>query len=284
MRRLIINADDFGLTAGVNRGIVEAHQRGTVSSTTLMANAQAFSDAIGLAQSTPTLAVGCHVVLVDGRPVNDPSQVPSLMEGEHFPSGFGAIAKRAFRGKLDSHQVQSEITAQIRRIQTAGIRVSHLDTHKHTHILPQALKPLLGAARDCGVRAVRNPFEQLTVRQLMEHPRAAARWFAFKALSGFAGKFRDAVAGAGLLTTDGTVGILATGSLDQAWFELLVRNLPSGTWELVCHPGYEDRDLRNVQTRLTHSRTVELEVLGSPAAREFLANSGIELISYRDVA
>jgi hopanoid biosynthesis associated protein HpnK len=283
VRRLIINADDFGLTAGVNRGILEAHQHGAVSSTTLMANAEAFSGAVSLAQKTPTLAVGCHVVLVDGKPVSDPREVPSLMEGEHFPSGFGAIAKRAFAGKLDSREVQSEIAAQIRRIRATGINVSHLDSHKHTHILPQVLKPLLAAARDCGVRAVRNPFEGLTIQQLMEHPGTAGRWLAFKTLGGFAGKFRDAVRRSELVTADGTVGMLATGSLDETWFQQLARNLPQGTWELVCHPGYDDTDLRNVKTRLTRSRAVELEALGKPSAREFLGNCGIELISYRDL-
>jgi predicted glycoside hydrolase/deacetylase ChbG (UPF0249 family) len=133
------------------------------------------------------------------------------------------------------------------------------------------------------VRAVRNPFEGLTIQQLMEHPGTAGRWLAFKTLGGFAGKFRDAVRRSELVTADGTVGMLATGSLDETWFQQLARNLPQGTWELVCHPGYDDTDLRNVKTRLTRSRAVELEALGKPSAREFLGNCGIELISYRDL-
>ena len=136
MRRLIVNADDFGLTCGVNRAIVEAHERGIVTSATLMANGNALSHAIQLAPSVPRLSVGCHVVLVDGSPVSCATQVSSLMTGEapRFRTAIADFALHCMRGKLVESEVEAEATAQIRKLQAAGIAISHLDTHKHTHL------------------------------------------------------------------------------------------------------------------------------------------------------
>ena len=163
MRRLIVNADDFGLTVGVNRAIVETNTDGVVSSATLMANGGAFDDAVTAARSAPSLSVGCHVVLVDGTPVSPPAILDTLVairsaEPEKFYSSLSAFAARATLGGFDRDQLVTEITAQIRKIQSSGIQVTHLDTHKHAHVFPEILVALLRAARICGVRAIRNPF------------------------------------------------------------------------------------------------------------------------------
>lgn len=288
MRRLIINADDFGLTSGVNRAIVEAHGHGVVTSATLMANAPAFSEAVELAQASPRLGVGCHVVLVDGAPVLNPSQVSSLVQGRsqdgaRFGEGLGTFILRAFCRRLQAGQIEAEVTAQIRKIQAAGLSVSHLDTHKHTHMLPQVLGPLLCAAESCGVKALRNPFEVIQVTPLATRPVLWKRWLEVGALRSLAGKFRRTVAEAGMLTPNGTLGIVATGALDSRLFQAIVEKLPEGTWEFVCHPGYNDAQLQGIHTRLKESRTRELQLLTSPATRELLAGGGIELISYRDL-
>jgi len=284
--RLIINADDFGLTAGVNRAIVEAHRRGSVTSTTLMGGGAAFDEAAQLAVAEPRLSVGCHVTLVDGTPLLGAKRVPSLTrrpDSSDFPSGFAALASLAVRGRLDSSEMEAEITAQIRRIQAHGIVVSHVDSHKHTHLLPQVLKPLLSACAACGVRAIRNPNEPVSLGQLRRHPAAWRRWLAFAVLSRGARRFRAAVSRAGLQTPDGSIGMMATGSLDASWFQFLIENLPEGTWELVCHPGYNDAALQQVKTRLRESRELELQVLASDEARAALDRRGVELISYREL-
>ena len=165
MRRLIINADDFGLTTGINRGIIEAHQHGIITSTTLMANAPAFGAAVAKAAALPSLAVGCHVVLLDGKPLLPVSEITSLVagasNGSNFPNGLAGFAARALAGRINPEQVEAEATAQIRKIQAAGISVSHFDSHKHTHMFPAILRPLLKAARACGISALRNPFPPL---------------------------------------------------------------------------------------------------------------------------
>ena len=149
------------------------------------------------------------------------------------------------------------------------------------------MRPLLRAASDCGVRAIRNPFgPRLPLRssQLLTRPNLWTRHVEVRILGAFAGKFRDAVDHEGFATPDGTLGIVVTGALDETLFCAIANSIPEGTWEFVCHPGYNDADLRTARTRLRESRETELRVLTLPAAREVLAQQGIELISYRDLA
>jgi len=287
VRRLIVNADDFGYTSGVNRAILEAHSRGVVTSSTLMANGAAFAEAAQLAQTAPKLSIGCHVVLTDGEPVLGAEQLPSLTTAAHFRDGMVAFAARAMAGRMDADEIAAEAAAQIRKIQSAGIAVSHIDTHKHTHLFPKILRPLLRAAKACGVRAVRNPFgPRLPLRSshLLARPGLWARYVEVRILGGFAGNFREAVDREGFTTPDGTLGIVVTGALDATLFYAIARSIPEGTWEFVCHPGYNDADLQSGKTRLRASRETELRVLTLPAAREVLAQQGIELISYREPA
>jgi len=286
VRRLIVNADDFGFTAGVNRAIVEAHTHGIVTSSTLMANGRAFPEAVQLATTIPSLSVGCHVVLIDGEPVLEAPQLPSLTTATHFRDGLKSFAARAIAGRINSDQIAAEATAQIRKIQSAGIAVSHIDTHKHTHLFPKILRPLLRAAAACGVRALRNPFgPRLPLRssQLLSRPSLWTRFAEVRVLRTFAGKFREAVDREGFRAPDGTLGIEVTGVLDESLFHAIARSLPEGAWEFVCHPGYNDADLQAARTRLRASRETELRVLTLPTARELLAREGIELISYRDL-
>ncbi|MGA8152188.1 MAG: ChbG/HpnK family deacetylase [Terriglobales bacterium] len=286
MRRLIVNADDFGLTAGVNRGIVEAHSGGIVTSSTLMANASALDDAIRMGASSPHLSLGCHVVLVDGAPVMDPGRVPTLLSGKRngqFEVGIAGFAIRALRGRLDADQMEAEVTAQIRKLQAVGVQVSHLDTHKHTHIFPQVLHPILRAARACGVRAIRNPFGRVAFSQIANRPSLWRRYGQVKMLNAWAAAFARTVADAGMNTPDGSLGIVATGSMDDRMLRLILENLPEGTWELVCHPGHNDDNLARIRTRLRESREVELQLLTSAAARKWLMQGGVQLISYHDL-
>jgi predicted glycoside hydrolase/deacetylase ChbG (UPF0249 family) len=286
MPRLIINADDFGLTAGVNRAISEAHRAGIVTSSTLMANSPAFDQAVVSAKACQKLGVGCHVMLVDAAPLSPADTVRSLLanpKSPHFVSGISAFAHRALRGMLQPDEIFSEALAQMRKIQAAGIRLTHFDSHKHTHIFPQVLRPLLRAAKEAGVPAVRNPFAPLRAvvsAHLLRRPKLWARTSQVGALQAFAARFREEVAAAGLRTTDGTFGVLATGALDDKLFNAIIASIPEGTWEFVCHPGYNDADLSAVATRLRASRESELRILTSPSARDRLKQLEMELINF----
>src|SRR5438045_2000038 len=286
-RRLIINADDFGLTAGVNRAIAEAHSRGIVTSSTLMATGAAFDDAVALARQNPRLSVGCHVLLVDGSPASPAADLPTLVNKNHFQNSLVRFVHAAVRGRLNAKEITAEVAAQIRKLRQAGVKVSHVDSHKHTHMFPAVLRPLLEAARQCGVRAVRNPFaplKPLAWAHLARRPRLWTRYSEVRALRGFAAGFRRSVAEMDMLTTDGSFGVLVTGALDDKLFSSICGCIPEGTWEFVCHPGYNDAALSGVRTRLRASREAELKILTSPEARLILEQHGIELISYRELS
>jgi hopanoid biosynthesis associated protein HpnK len=288
VRRLIINADDLGLTRGVNRGIAACHRRGVVTSSTLMANSAAFGDAVELTRDMPGLGIGCHVVLVDGAPVLPPADIPSLVTpAGSFRNSLAEFVLRALRGRISESEIEREATAQIRKLQQAGLTVTHVDTHKHTHMFPAVLRPLMRAAKACGVRAIRNPFapvRPLAYATLLRRPRLWTRYSEIRVLRRYRAAFERAVQEAGLATTDGTFGILTTGALDPTLFEAILGCMPEGTWEFVCHPGYSDADLENVRTRLRGSRDREREVLTSPEARAALERAGIELMDYARLA
>jgi hopanoid biosynthesis associated protein HpnK len=284
-----VNADDFGFTGGVNRAIFDAHTRGIVTSCTLMANGPAFDDAVQLAKQLPKLSVGCHVVLIDGEPVLDADRLSTIVTNKTKPARFTknlkSFAARALTGRMAAHEIEAETTAQIRKIQSAGVAVSHLDSHKHTHLFPSVLRPVLRAARACGIHAIRNPFgprKPLKSGDLLSRPSLWTRYAEVRVLRTLSGKFQEAVKREGLFAPDGTLGIVVTGTLDEQLFRSIAKIIPEGTWEFVCHPGYNDADLQRADTRLRQSRETELRVLTMPALRQLLSDSGISLISYHD--
>jgi len=286
VRHLIVNADDLGFTRGVNRAILESHQAKVVTSATLMAQGAEFAEAVRLAQSVPSLSLGCHVVLIGGAPLLPAQEVPSLVADQggqgSFRSGWAGFAAAALSGRLMAKEIEAEATAQIRKLQQAGIAVTHVDTHKHVHILPQVLQPLLRAAKACGVRAVRNPFESVQLGMLMQEIRLWPRWLGIGMLNAFAGTFRRMVQDAGMISPEGIFGVVSTGRLDASLFRYTIEHLPPGTWELVCHPGYDDAQLRGMPTHLWGSRQKELRTLTSPEIPALLAKNEIQLVSYRD--
>ncbi|HUV97560.1 MAG TPA: ChbG/HpnK family deacetylase, partial [Acidobacteriaceae bacterium] len=153
MSRLIVNADDFGMTAGVNRSILELHEAGALTSTTLMARATSTEEAIGIARATPELGVGCHIVLVDGNPVLAAEKIPSLVDrrtGCFYPTLWTFLG-RLLTGRIRSHEIQAEAEAQIVLLQANGLALTHVDTHKHVHMFPAVLRPVLSAAAKQGI-------------------------------------------------------------------------------------------------------------------------------------
>jgi predicted glycoside hydrolase/deacetylase ChbG (UPF0249 family) len=266
-RRLIINADDFGLTEGVNRAILELNAADVLPSATLMATGPAFRDAVHAAFQQTSLGVGCHVVLVDGQPALHPAELPTLAPNGRLRSSLTTFMVDLFGGRIASHEIEHEAIAQIRQVQSAGITVTHVDTHKHTHMFPRVLGPLIRAARACNVPAIRNPFEpdwSLRLTQKAPHTRRLQ----VRTLRIFREQFLRAVRAARLRTTDGALGVLATGTFDSAYVLRLLHNMPAGAWELVCHPGHIDTALRGVETRLIETRETErlalLDALENP--------------------
>jgi len=258
---LIVNADDFGLTPGINRSIAELHRAGVLSSATLMATGAFFDDAVTLAHANPALEVGCHILLVDGTPALPPEQISTLCpNGQTFRPSLTRFVADLFAFRIRASEITAEATAQIRRLQTAGLRVSHIDTHKHTHLFSGILRPLLAAARACEVPAIRNPFEPAWALRATKGS-SRFRRLAVTAFKSQRRAFQRAVHESGLATTSGTSGVLATGTLNiEETLRSLLAAIPNDnrqTWELVCHPGYPDSHLDQIRTRLRSSRAQE---------------------------
>ena len=278
--RLIVNADDFGLTAGVNRAIAELAAAGALASATLMAGGSAFQGAVTAASAFGGLSVGCHVVLVDGLACAA-GAVPTLAGRDgKLQSSLMRFVADLQRGHIAEAEIEAEAVAQITRLQSAGLTVSHVDTHKHTHLFPRVARPLLRAAMRCGVGAVRNPFEQAWSASLTRG--ALLRKLEVTTLRTFQQRFDQLRRASGLASTDGSIGVSATGHLDTDTLRRLLDAAPGGTWELVCHPGYNDAELAAVKTRLRDTRDVEREALLA-LIPEAVRAGRIELIRFSDL-
>jgi predicted glycoside hydrolase/deacetylase ChbG (UPF0249 family) len=180
--------------------------------------------------------------------------------------------------KAMAEEIEAEAAAQIALLQSRGLRLTHIDTHKHTHMFPAVLRPVLRAARAAGIRAVRNPFEPAWSERATPDAPWVRRVEVNLLRKWLEASFRRIVSEEGFTTTDGTIGILATGTLDSNTLNSMLQYVPDGKWELVTHPGYCDDDLDRVKTRLKASRETERKAL--PVVNEFPA---LKLISFADL-
>jgi len=290
MRRLIINADDFGLTERINDAIIECHRNGIVTSATLMANGPAFDNATERATADPKLGIGIHLNLSEGTPISDPSQLGSLINerGRFHLLPVQMLRKLMVKG-ICLCKVEMELRAQIEKVLNAGIAVTHLDGHKHFHIIPQFLQIALRLAQEYKIPAIRCAGERTTRlfrlagRNWRSSPTILKQYVTGKALSILASTMKARVESAGLKAPDYVLGISATGFLDSHHLRILIPRLPDGTSELVCHPGYVDKQLMESPTRLYQQRETEIKALISPEVKEWLDRCGVQLINYRDL-
>jgi predicted glycoside hydrolase/deacetylase ChbG (UPF0249 family) len=265
-KQLVVNADDFGFTPDVNAGIVEAHRDGILTATTLMANGDAFDDAVRLARATPTLDIGCHLVLVGGR---------SLVTGQALPATVSQLVTALALGRI---RVYDELDKQVRRILDAGLRPSHLDTHKHTHLAPPVLDAVARLSAEYGVRWVRRPFD-FPFNWLGGRVPLVKR-LTSQALGLLRRRFHRVLSRHGCRTTDHFAGFQITGRFRTAELVELMSAIPEGSTELMVHPGRCGPALEAAHTRLTESREAELAALVSPEVRAAVARHGIELVRY----
>jgi hopanoid biosynthesis associated protein HpnK len=289
-RRLIVNADDFALTEGVNLAVLDGHLHGIITSATLMANGRAFESAVEIARGADRLGVGVHLNLVEGDPVAGASAVPSLVTARGaMANPPGRLAVGLLRRRIRISDVERELRAQIEKVLDAGIRPTHLDGHKHAHLWPSVFGVVTRLAAEYRIPAIRcavetgaswrtEPGSDRATRRALRRQYAAGR-----ALGLFATAGRRRLAAAGLSSADRIVGITHTGYLSQQSLERLIGSLRAGTSELMCHPGYVDEALRAAPTRLIDSRRSELDALTSPETRARIEREAIELITYGDL-
>jgi predicted glycoside hydrolase/deacetylase ChbG (UPF0249 family) len=287
VKNLIVNADDLGWTDGVNRGIVEAFRNGIVTSTSLLANGAAFAAAVATAKSAHGLGLGVHLNLSDGAPVADRETVTSLLNDEGlFAGGPESLLLRRARRGLPLNEVEAEWDAQIQKVRDAGIAPTHLDGHKHVHMLPGLFEIALRLAKRHNIGAIRVSLEASSLRAALstgDNQRSGVvmkQGVQARGLKLLARDAREQAERAGIATADYFCGIAQTGELTLEGVTQFLKSLPEGTTELMCHPGYADAALQKTATRLQDSRQTELEILTDTGVRNLVASQGIRLIDY----
>jgi hopanoid biosynthesis associated protein HpnK len=289
MKQLIVNADDFGLTENVNRGILDAHLEGIVTSATLLANGWAFEDAAAASKRFPRLGIGVHLNLTDGVPVADPSQIRTLVDrGGRLHMTPARLWAGIATGQVSLSDIEFELRAQIKKVIRAGIRPAHFDGHKHVHVLPPVSEIVIRLAGEFHIPAVRCPMEQnahtsgpLRNRRLSKIS-TLKQYLVSRAVSGLAKGFRKKLEQRGLLSATHFYGLSQTGFLDASAIRRILESLPSGTSELMCHPGYRDVELERTGTRLLTQREIEIHGLTATSVMNLVVAGGIRLCNYRD--
>lgn len=266
MRRLIINADDFGLTGSVNRGIVACHQAGVVTSTTLMVNTAAAAEAAALAGENPSLGVGLHLNLASGEPALPPEAVPSLVDGNgRFPGLAGAVL-RLTAGRVNIQELEAEIGAQIEKCTRLGVAPTHIDSHRHLHIHPRLMAAIGRVCPGKGITRIRG------YRMKPRSPRALA----------VAAAARLAGLPPGMKAPDRFFGVEVMGKKDMALALAKALAADGDVLEFMCHPGYADAELAGV-SGYNRLREVELQALLSGGMRAVIRAAGVEMVSYGDL-
>lgn len=279
LREVIINADDLGFAPGVNRGIVEAHEAGTLSSASMLVNTPAFHQAAALVRErVPALGVGLHLNLLVGRPLSNVPTLANPRTGSFY--SLAELTRRALLGGVSASDVRHECDAQIAALVSEGIAISHLDSHRHAHALPGILPAVLASALAAGVRIVRRPLDRPT----LDDPLASAKMLVLHAAWSSATRGLGAAERALIARSPQFRGIALQSASDFEYRLLrMLQRLSSAHTEIMLHPGYDDPVLA-AQDPYRHERERELAALCSAGIRERLTRGDIRLVTFRDLA
>lgn len=289
MRQLIVNADDFGFTEQVSRGILDAHREGIVTSTTLMANGGAFDAAVSMGRRAYDLGIGVHLNLTEGLPVSPAANISTLVNRQgRLHLNPRHLIQGIMTRQVNLVEVEMELWRQITKVLAAGILPTHLDGHKHVHILPGVGDIVIRLAQEFSIPSIRCPREA-ALRIPASRPSrsswtaAAKQYLVGRTVSVFARRFQEKLAKAGLCFPAHFYGLSQTGFLDALDILQILAGLPGGTSELMCHPGYLDADLAKTGTRLLAERETEVRALTAHEVKRLVADRRIQLISYRQL-
>lgn len=283
-RILIINADDFGYTCGINAAIAHCATEGVLRSTTLMANGQAFEDAVAVAKTNRSLGVGIHLNLTELEPVAGAREVPTLVDGTGvMDSSPRGLAMALAAGRISRQDIRKELFAQVVKVLDHGIVPTHLDSHKHVHVLPPVLETMLEIAGRYSIPWIRNPFEDVSAWRLIasvtkkDRPVFLKQYAEANIIKPLMPAFRHFIKRSGLRTPDGFSGVSVTGIWNESVLNHLAARLRPGVNEWMVHPGVVDADLEEARTRLLEQRETERDILLSPAWKELPDRHGITL-------
>ena len=282
---LIVNADGYGFTRGINRGIEEAVARGIVTSISVNANFDPIEDLPSFVRAYPQISVGVHLNPVVGRPLADPARVPTLVDGEgnfHYRS----FTDRLLHHRIDAGELEHELTLQLERVRDMGVRISHLDSHQNQHLYPAYFPIFMALLKRHGIPCMRTHVHFIPA----DSPRPGVdRWLLylrqparlpthlFTRYMMWRARRQGAIMADRLLTT-----MRSGNKADLSRWRQLLRNVPEGWSEVYCHPAYPDDELRRWATYV-EPRRQEIEVMTSRETREEIVRQGIELKSFHDL-
>lgn len=283
-RRLIVNADDFGLSRSINEGILHAFRHGIVRSVSLVVAGRAFEHAVAAVQTESGLDVGVHLTAVEERPVRSIADVRCLVRGQRrFPRAPLGTLTSLLGSRSAWLELEGEFRAQINAVLLRGISISHLDCHRHLQVIPNVFRLICRLAQDYRIPWVRIPLNPTAVRddlRLFRSPQMLAAHLLCRS----AARFLQTGA-VDLRASDRLLGMTVSGRLDEQWLMHQLRQLRSGITELMCHPGFESPGMRRRYANWGGYRWErEVEALTSPRVRQALLDSGIRLTSFRELA
>jgi chitin disaccharide deacetylase len=284
-KRLIINADDYGLSRGITDGILLTHQKGILTSTSLMVNQPATEYAIARAAEAPELGIGIHLNLTQGTPVLPGDQIPSLVNEHGQFHSCGVLAGKLLRFQVSPREIESEFRAQIGAMKSYGLVPTHADSHHRIHMYPSAARAFHNAVLSEGIsraRAPRKRYWPATDRWGGPHIGPLYRRIAAKSYLEFlqAVVFRDLqLPDAGVTFHPSYSGKLS--SLPQAWHNTL-EHLPGGSYEMWCHPGFLEEGFSDSDS-IACQRQIEIGILTDKTLREVAARREIQLINFRQL-
>lgn len=277
-KRLIVNADDFGLTKGINRGVISAFRNGIVRSASIIPVGGAFDDAIILTRENPSLDLGIHLCLTEGRPVLPADKIPSLVKKDGcFLNSHRDLVLNYISGKVYINDIIKELQAQVEKVLKTGIKITHIDSHGHIHALPSILNVVVGLAKTYEIPYIRCPNESSIVPGVR-----LSRYIYKSVLSLFCVFSRKNINNAGLFRTDYFFGFLNSGHLSEEYLSAILGRIKNGVTEIVCHPGICDPGT-NIFKHWGYMWEEEVKVLSSEHIKKIMKDLNIELVSFRDM-
>ena len=277
---LVVNADDCALHPAVNQAVIEAHQKGILTSCSVLAGGFAFADAVNQLKKFPSLGVGVHLCVVEQHPVLPPSEIPSLVDKTgSFWRSHSTFVRRYLLRIVQLNEIRREFFAQVSKIIDSGLKITHMDCHQHLHVLPGIAEIVGDIGRKFDIRHVRIPRENIAIRATRS---SWTRNLQMLMLNRLAGKTRNLPAMRGLTSSDYFFGFSCGGNLTEQVWAKLVPLLPSGSTEIMSHPGVNDATLEDA-TGWNYHWSSELRALCSPELKKSLSDHGVRLINYGDL-
>ncbi len=281
MKKLIVNADDFGRHLSINAAVSRAFTEGFLRSATVMPGGSAFDDAIAIARKYPGLGLGVHLTLVGEVPVLPADQIPSLVNDRgRLHDDYGAFMKKYFTGQIRLEEVRRELTAQMAKVKQTGVKLTHVDSHQHMHVLPGILEIAIRLAKDNGISAMRIP--QIPLGFTGGYSCSPGQLIGRAGLLTLAVLARKKARAAGLRLPDHFSGIVAGECVDEACMGKILQQLQPGVTEIMLHPG-EDNLLLQQDCAWKHDFVAELEAVKSKKNLLQLQKQAIEMINFSGI-